>query len=75
MAKGVSRYTQLVDGVGVAMPANEIFKFSCCDCGLVHDVVIAAGRRREIGLAVRRNKRATAAKRRAGKFKTTKGEK
>jgi hypothetical protein len=58
------KYEKMKDGVGITMPANRIFRFACCDCGLVHDMVIAAAGRREVGLAVRRNKRATAARRR-----------
>lgn len=58
------KYEKLTDGIGVAMPANTIFRFACCDCGLVHDMVIAAATQKEVGLAVRRNKRATAARRR-----------
>lgn len=57
-------YDLLVDGVGVAMKPNEVFLLACCDCGLVHDVVVATRGKSEFGLAVRRNKRATAARRR-----------
>lgn len=62
------RYRTLKDGEGVTVLNRIPFKFACCDCGLVHDVVIvASGKRvkREIGLAVKRNKRSTAARRRA----------
>ena len=57
------RYKKLIDGVGVSVPKSEIFRFACCDCGLVHDMVLVAGRK-EIGMAVRRNNRATAQRRR-----------
>jgi hypothetical protein len=62
------RYVQIIDNEGFSMPANEIFKFACCDCGLVHQVVIVASRnRKEIGIAMKRDKRATAARRRKRK--------
>lgn len=57
-------YRVLIDGEGVAFRSGERFKFACCDCGLVHDMVIVA-RGRKVGMAVKRNKRSTAAKRRA----------
>jgi hypothetical protein len=57
-------FHQLVDGVGVEMTPNEVFRFVCCDCGLVHDMVIATVSKKPFGLAVRRNKRATSARRR-----------
>jgi len=60
----VAKYPVLVDGEGIELRSNEVFKFACCDCGLVHDVVIATKRVQAIGFAVRRNKRATAMKRR-----------
>jgi hypothetical protein len=59
----VGTYPVMKDGEGVARRSGELFKFACCDCGLVHDVVIVA-RGKDIGFAVRRNKRATAQKRR-----------
>ena len=34
-------YEQLVDGVGIELDVNKVFKFKCCDCGLVHKMVIA----------------------------------
>lgn len=33
-------YEQLVDGIGVELETNKVFKFKCCDCGLVHRMVI-----------------------------------
>lgn len=64
---GGVRYRNLKDGEGVEFKSREVFKLACCDCGLVHDVVLVASPRgRKIGLALRRNKRATAARRRGG---------
>lgn len=55
----------LKDGEGVSFRSKEIFRLACCDCGLVHDVVlVAGGSGRTVGLALRRNKRATSARRR-----------
>jgi hypothetical protein len=63
----MSRYAQLVDGVGISMPTNTKFRFACCDCGLVHDMVVAVPGRKIFGFAVRRNARATAMRRRKAK--------
>lgn len=58
------KYPVMKDGEGIELNPNEIFKFACCDCGLVHDVVIATRGKSPIGFALRRNKRATGQKRR-----------
>lgn len=62
------RYPVVQDGDALPFDLDdgEIFKLACCDCGLVHDmcVRIVDGR---VGLAMRRNARATAAKRRKTK--------
>lgn len=62
MAKQV--YEQLVDGRGISLRSGRVFRLACCDCGLVHDIALKAVRGGWIGSAVRRNKRATAARRR-----------
>lgn len=56
-------YHVMKDGEGVEFRSGERFKFACCDCGLVHDMVFVS-RGRKIGMALKRNKPATAAKRR-----------
>lgn len=57
-------YTQVVDGIGVEVPNGTIFRLACCDCGLVHDVVVLTRNRRgKIGLAMKRNKRSTTMRR------------
>ena len=68
----MSRYRQREDGVGWAEPAGVRVKWACCDCGLVHDVVLRPGREEDgeaalVGVAARRNTRATAARRRGRK--------
>jgi hypothetical protein len=58
-----AKYTKLNDGEGFEVKSGEIFKLACCDCGLVHKVnIVSQGKR--IGVAMARDKRATAAKRR-----------
>lgn len=61
------KYAQRKDGEGFTIPNKTIYKLACCDCGLVHKIVIAApGLRKgvKIGFAAKRDNRATAAKRR-----------
>ena len=61
----MARYIQRVDEEGFSVRAKEIVRLACCDCGLVHDFVFVADRKGNIGIAARRNNRATAAKRRS----------
>lgn len=50
--------------------AGWTHRIACCDCGLVHDIaIVKAGK--DVFLIVKRNARATAAKRRKP---TTKGD-
>ena len=46
-------YTQMVDGVGVTISSNEVFRFKCCNCGLVHDMVVATEEKQELGFAIK----------------------
>lgn len=59
----MTRYIQRKDGEGWAQKAGEVFRIACCDCGLVHDLVVTNGRG-QVGIAARRNNRATAQRRR-----------
>lgn len=60
----MGRYKILVDEEGIELKSQEKFRFACCDCGLVHDMVIATRKRGEpVGLAVKRNRRATTMRR------------
>jgi len=59
-----SKYTKLQDCEGIEIDKETIFRFACCDCGLVHDMVIADEEDEKSSLAVRRNSRATAQLRR-----------
>jgi hypothetical protein len=63
------RYRVLADGEGVALRSTERFKFACCDCGLVHNMVIVSRRGGHVAFAVERNARATAARRREARRK------
>jgi hypothetical protein len=57
------RYPVVKDGEAITIKPGEILHFACCDCGLVHDLGFAF-EDGEIGIAFRRNKRATGQKRR-----------
>lgn len=61
-----ARYKQREDGEGWSVRSSEQFRIACCDCGLVHDVLVVA-KGKEIGIAARRNNRATAQRRRKKK--------
>ncbi|MCK5609987.1 hypothetical protein KAR91_49395 [Candidatus Pacearchaeota archaeon] len=58
-----TKYIQRVDGEGWEVKPGEIFRLACCDCGLVHDVIIVE-EDGEIGMAAKRNNRATGQRRR-----------
>lgn len=67
MKKTRSKYTQRTDGEGFQIPNGEIYKLACCDCGLVHKIVIIAPGVKNgvgIGIAVARDNRATGQRRR-----------
>lgn len=55
-------YKQRRDGEGFTIKRGELFRLACCDCGLVHDMVLTG--RGHIGVAAKRNNRATAQRRR-----------
>lgn len=57
------RYHQRKDGEGFEMPTKQVVRMACCDCGLVHDFVFVNGRG-VVGIAAKRNNRATAQRRR-----------
>jgi hypothetical protein len=63
----LTKYIKRTDGDGFTVPLGEIHRIACCDCGLVHDVVWVYVRGK-LGMAVRRNARATAQKRREKKL-------
>ncbi len=58
------KYTQRYDGEGWAVKSGKVHRMACCDCGLVHDVVMVHENGGDIGIAVKRNNRATAQRRR-----------
>ena len=65
----MSRYTQRKDGEGWEQKSGEIWKLTCCDCGLVHRIVLTTKRHDElIGIAAERDNRATAQRRRRCAF-------
>ncbi len=60
------KYIKRKDGEGFAFKNKTIQRLACCDCGLVHDMyfIFKDG---YIGIAAKRNNRATAQKRRKKK--------
>ena len=60
----MTRYKQRLDGEGFTVKSGEIHRIACCDCGLVHDFVFVSEDGKPIGVAARRNPRATAQRRR-----------
>ena len=65
----VSHYKNLdPDNNTFEVKSHDKFRLACCDCGLVHDMVIATRTKGQvIGVAVERNNRATSARRRGMK--------
>ncbi len=57
---------QRYDGKGFEIPSGEVQLFTCCDCGLVHDIVFVSQDGKPIGIATKRNKKATKKWRRRG---------
>ena len=60
-----AKYIQRKDGDAWTIPSEQIYRMACCDCGLVHDFVFVSEDGKPIGIAVRRNNRSTANRRRA----------
>ena len=61
-----SKYKNLLDGDSFEIKNKETFRLACCDCGLVH-LVCGASDGKRIGIAMKRDKRATAQRRRWSK--------
>jgi len=59
-------YTQRKDGEGWEVQPGKVFKLACCDCGLVHRVVIVV-EDGKVGMAAERDNRATGQRRRQRK--------
>lgn len=60
----------MIDGKGLELEphkrtkgAFELLKFMCCDCGLVHTMSFAIEKNGNLGIAMKRNTRSTAAAR------------
>lgn len=69
-------YPEVIDGEGVELPprgrkgrAWQILRVACCDCGLIHSLAFAIEDNGNLGIAVRLEKRRTAAHRRNKKFR------
>lgn len=70
------KYPRIIDGEGIELEPNkrikggfELLRFMCCDCGLVHTMGFAIEKNGNLGIAMERNQRATAAARRFKKRK------
>ena len=61
---GKPRYPKLSDYEGVQIESDEIFRFACCDCGLVHDMAAVVVKKKTVEIAFRRFNRGTAQLRR-----------
>lgn len=70
-----SIYVQRHDGEGFTIPNKTIYKLTCCDCGLVHKLVIfAEGRKgKPLGVAASRDNRSTGQRRRQKKLRIVSG--
>lgn len=54
----MSRYTQRIDNEGWTERSKVPFKLACCSCGLVHKMVIVAGRKgTPVGVAAVQDRR------------------
>lgn len=62
-------YKPIIDGVGFEMPSGEVYRLACCDCGLTHDMVIVSHDEKPVGIAMRRNKKATTKRRKMLRIK------
>ena len=61
----MTKYRKFGDGEGVLLdPDEDYFRFACCDCGLVHTMAVVPEDDGRIGVAFKREKRATAQLRR-----------
>ena len=60
----MTRYVQRTDGEGFEVPSGTVYRLACCDCQLVHDIVLVSQDGKPVGFAAKRNNRATAQRRR-----------
>ena len=60
----MTKYEKFNDCEGPILEDGEIFRFACCDCGLVHSMAVAREEDGRIGLAFKRENRHTAQLRR-----------
>lgn len=59
-------FQRLHDCEGVSLESEKPFAFQCCDCALVHRVVLASEDGKPVGFAVQRDVEATAVARGIG---------
>lgn len=58
-----TNYVQRQDREGFEIPSGEVYRLACCDCGLVHDIVVMSHDELPIGFAASRNETETRARR------------
>jgi len=50
-----TNYTQRKDLEGWEEKSEELTRWACCDCGLVHDIVFVSQDGKPIGVSAKRN--------------------
>lgn len=64
----MTKYVQRKDNEGFEVPSGALYKIACCDCGLVHDFIFVSEDGKPIGIAARRNNRATGQRRKTRQY-------
>ena len=57
------KYEPVGEGFEIDIVGKQILQLACCDCGLVHDVGFAIEENGNLGIAIRRNEKETAKRR------------
>ena len=64
-SKARSRYIKRIDGIPWVEQSGTPFQIACCDCGLVHTMVLVSGPKgTPIEIAAKRDPRSTGQRRR-----------
>ena len=63
------RYKQLKNGDGFEIgESGGVINIACCDCGLVHNIIVATKKNGNINFTIMRDNRRTGQKRRHNKY-------
>jgi uncharacterized Zn finger protein len=65
----MARYESWDHGETIELDEGQPLHLRCCDCGLVHEMIVEPVRRGSVKLTIRRLSRETGQSRRWGKFK------